>query len=68
MSMIRKYHNHKPQTNPWHRDDLDVYSIELQGSHVHCNIRYSNVQTIAVTRKIGVRCRMLGEERKKLDM
>ena len=21
MSMIRKYHNHKPQTTPWHREE-----------------------------------------------
>ena len=21
VSMIRKYHNHKPQTNPWHREE-----------------------------------------------
>ena len=21
VSMIRKYHNHKLQTNPWHRDE-----------------------------------------------
>ena len=21
VSMIRKYHNHKPKTNPWHREE-----------------------------------------------
>ena len=28
MSMIRKYHNHKLQTNPWHREEelQDIYS------------------------------------------
>ena len=29
--MIRKYHNHKPQTNPWHRDEEPYNHHETPG-------------------------------------
>ena len=29
--MIRKYHNHKLQTNPWHREEESHYNHETTG-------------------------------------
>ena len=29
--MIRKYHNHKPQTNPWHREEEQNIHHDTQG-------------------------------------
>ena len=26
--MVRKYHNHKPQTTPWHREEEPLYHYE----------------------------------------
>ena len=31
--MIRKYHNHKLQTNPWHRDEKSHNNHETPGRH-----------------------------------
>ena len=31
VSMIRKYHNHKPQTNPWHRNEESHNHHETPG-------------------------------------
>ena len=53
--MIRKYHNHKPQTTPWHREEEPLNHHEASGRHIKqsnqlslpqqddCNT-YSNVQ------------------------
>ena len=30
--MIRKYHNHKPQTTPWHREEEPLKEEALNGS------------------------------------
>ena len=32
MSTIRKYHNHKPRTNPWHREEEPQNNHEIPGS------------------------------------
>ena len=32
VSMIRKYHNHKPQTTPWHREEELLNHHETPGS------------------------------------
>ena len=29
--MIRKYHNHKPQTSPWHREEEPLNRHETSG-------------------------------------
>ena len=31
VSMIKKYHNHKLQTNPWHREEEQHYNHETSG-------------------------------------
>ena len=31
MSMIRKYHNHKLQTNPWYREEEPHNNLETPG-------------------------------------
>ena len=47
--MIRKYHNHKLQTNPWHREDEPHNNHEPPGrqtkrSNQLCVPRQSNVK------------------------
>ena len=32
--MIRKYHNHKPQTTPWHREEEPLNHHETPGRHI----------------------------------
>ena len=32
--MIRKYHNHKPQTTPWHREEKRLNRHETPGRHI----------------------------------
>ena len=32
--MIRKYHNHKPQTTPWHRAEEPPNHHETSGRHI----------------------------------
>ena len=32
--MIRKYHNHKPQTTPWHRKEEPLNHHETPGSQI----------------------------------
>ena len=32
VSMIRKYHNHKPQTTPWHREEEPLNHHETPGN------------------------------------
>ena len=32
--MIRKYHNHKPQTTPWHRDEEPLNHHETPGRQI----------------------------------
>ena len=32
--MIRKYHNHKPQTTPWHREEEPLNHYEKPGRHI----------------------------------
>ena len=32
--MIRKYHNHKPQKNPWHREEEPQNQQETQGRQI----------------------------------
>ena len=34
VSMIRKYHNHKPQTTPWHREEEPLNHHETSGRQV----------------------------------
>ena len=34
MSMIRKYHNHKPQTTPWHRQEEPLNHHETPGGQI----------------------------------
>ena len=33
--MIRKYHNHKPQTTPWHREEEQLNHHETQGRQIN---------------------------------
>ena len=33
-SMIRKYHNHKPQTTPWHREEEPLNHHETPGRQI----------------------------------
>ena len=36
--MIRKYHNHKPQTTPWHREEEPLNHHETPGRQIkHSN-------------------------------
>ena len=35
--MIRKYHNHKPQTTPWHREEEPLNHHETPGRHIKQN-------------------------------
>ena len=32
--MIRKYHNHKPQTTPWHREEEPLNHYETPGRQI----------------------------------
>ena len=32
--MIRKYHNHKPQTTPWHREEKPLNHHETPGRQI----------------------------------
>ena len=32
--MIRKYHNHKPQTTPWHREEEPLNHQETPGRQI----------------------------------
>ena len=32
--MIRKYHNHKPQTTPWHHDEEPLNHHETPGRQI----------------------------------
>ena len=32
--MIRKYHNHKPQTTPWHREEESLNHHETPGRQI----------------------------------
>ena len=32
--MIRKCHNHKPQTNPWHREEEPLSDHETPGKQI----------------------------------
>ena len=34
VSMIRKYHNHKPQTTPWHREEEPLNHHETPGRQI----------------------------------
>ena len=44
VSMIRKYHNRKPQTNPWHREEEPHNHHETPG-------RQSNLTLLHVNKK-----------------
>ena len=33
--MIRKYHNHKPQTTPWHREEEPLKNHETPGRQIN---------------------------------
>ena len=35
--MIRKYHNHKPQTTPWHREEEPINHHETPGRQITIN-------------------------------
>ena len=34
VSMVRKYHNHKPQTTPWHRKEEPLNHHETPGRQI----------------------------------
>ena len=34
VTMIRKYHNHKPQTTPWYREEEPLNHHETQGRQI----------------------------------
>ena len=44
VSMFTKYHNHKPQTTPWHREEEPLNHQEHQEDHKAkqpaCSFRY----------------------------
>ena len=39
--MIRKYHNHKPQTTLWHREEEPLNHHEIPGRQIKQNIQLS---------------------------
>ena len=39
--MINKYHNHKPQTTPWHREEETLNHHETQGRQIKQNNQLS---------------------------
>ena len=39
--MIRKYHNHKPQTAPWHREEEPLNLHETPGRQIKQNNQLS---------------------------
>ena len=39
--MIRKYHNHKPQTTPWHREEEPPNHHETPGRQIKQSIQLS---------------------------
>ena len=39
--MIRKYHNHKPQTTPWHRKEEPLIHNETPGRQIKQSNRLS---------------------------
>ena len=41
VSMIRKYHNHKPQTTPWHREEEPLNHHETPGRQIKQNNQLS---------------------------
>ena len=41
--MIRKYHNHKPQTTPWHREEEPLKHHETPGRQPHGTARKSHL-------------------------
>ena len=40
MSMIRKYHNHKPQTTPWHHEEKPLNQEVCKCSMFCCTLLY----------------------------
>ena len=56
VNVIRKYHNHKPQTTPWHREDEPLNNHETPGRQIKqssqlplpqqddCNIQQNIIQ------------------------
>ena len=49
--MIRKYHNHKPQTTPWHREEEPLNHHETPGKQ----IKQSNQLSLNRTRYFQIR-------------
>ena len=39
--MIRKYHNHKPQTTPWHREEERLNHHETPGGQIKQSNQFS---------------------------
>ena len=39
--MIRKYHNHKPQTTPWHREEEPLNHHEAPGRQIKQSNQFS---------------------------
>ena len=48
--MIRKYHNHKPQTTPWHREEEPLNHHETPGRRIKQSNQLSlfPIKTIAM--------------------
>ena len=59
MSIIRKYHNHKPQTNPWHREEEPHNHHETQGRPTNQSYQLSIPQ--------GLNCKQYSETQIHLD-
>ena len=55
VSMIRKYHNHKPKTNPWHREEKPHNHHETSGRETKQSNQLSLQIQILLTFKAYVR-------------
>ena len=40
--MIRKYHNHKPQITPWHREEEPIIHHETPGRQIKQSKQFNN--------------------------
>ena len=50
--MIRKYHNHKPQTTPWHREEKPLNHHETPGRQIKQSNAQQNTEKLQ-TPKMG---------------
>ena len=49
--MIRKYHNHKLQTTPWHREEQPLNHHETPGGQIKQSNLYKSVKLLQLLSK-----------------